>query len=72
MKSGKYLKPNKGCTVTTKMLSEAVAQALKRQREEIKKELEEYICNDCSTPNFIHIVVPKDYWNSQSPSGVEE
>ena len=31
-------------------------------REEIQKELEEYICDDCSTPNFVHIVVPKDYW----------
>ena len=40
-----------------------IKAVLKAQRGEIKKELEDFICDDCSTPNFIHIVVTKDYWN---------
>jgi len=41
----------------------AKAQA-KLTRKGIAEDLETFICDECSTPNFVNIVLPKEKWQA--------
>lgn len=48
------------------MKSIADAQRAKCQqsiKESVYKEIEDYKCDECSTPNFVHLVIPLRIWN---------
>ena len=32
-------------------------------RQQALKELKDYVCNECSTPNFVNVVIPKRIWD---------
>ena len=40
-------------------ISKSVAEA----RQQALKELKDYVCNECSTPNFVNVVIPKRIWD---------
>jgi len=41
--------------------SQAQAELTKK---EIVEDLETFICDECSTPNFVNIVLPKEKWQA--------
>ena len=32
------------------------------ERRKVRQDLKDYICEECSTPNFIHVVIPLKIW----------
>ena len=42
-----------------KLMSMVKAEA----RQQALKELKDYVCNECSTPNFVNVVIPKRIWD---------
>ena len=46
-------------TTEQKQKEQIIAEA----RQQALKELKDYVCNECSTPNFVNVVIPKRIWD---------
>ena len=44
---------------------QATNEEVAKAKRDMKRQLEEYICKDCCTPNFVHLVIPKKIWEEE-------
>ena len=46
----------------TDSLQEKIETIRADERRKVRQDLKDYICEECSTPNFIHVVIPLKIW----------